>query len=80
MHCHLRSCIVDYGPLHGFWLYAFERYNGLLGALPHNNRCIEIQIMDRFLRDTQVFSEILPEEFSEEFLSLLPTQMRNSSG
>lgn len=27
MHCHLSACIKDYGPLHGFWLYAFERYN-----------------------------------------------------
>ena len=46
MHCHLRSCIFDYGPLHGFWLYAFERYNGLLGAMPHNNHSIEVQIMN----------------------------------
>ena len=27
MHCHLKSCISDYGPLHAFWLYAFERYS-----------------------------------------------------
>ncbi len=33
LHMHLKSCIQDYGPLHGFWLYAFEGYNG-----PNNNR------------------------------------------
>ena len=25
LHCHLRACITDYGPLHGFWCYTFER-------------------------------------------------------
>ena len=30
MHCHLQSCIEDYGPLLGFWCYSFERYNGIL--------------------------------------------------
>ena len=36
MHCHLRSYIKDYGPLHGFWCYSFERYNGILGSMPNN--------------------------------------------
>ena len=40
VHCHLCSCINDYGPLHGFWLYAFECYNGLLGPMPHTNHSI----------------------------------------
>ena len=80
MHCHLRSCIDDYGPLHGFWLYAFERYNGLLGAMPHNNHSIEVQIMNRFLRDNEVLSAVLPSEFSDDFLSLFPTHMRLTSG
>lgn len=48
LHCHLRSCIVDYGPLQGFWCYAFERYNGILGSMPNNNRSIEIQLASRF--------------------------------
>ena len=51
LHCHLSCCINDYGPLHGFWLYAFERYNGLLGNQPNNNRAIEIQLMNRFVKD-----------------------------
>ena len=78
MHCHLRSCILDYGPLHGFWLYAFERYNGLLGAMPHNNHSIEVQIvqiMNRFIRDNEIFGTVLPEEFSDEFQSIFPKYM-----
>ena len=42
MHGHLSECIRDYGPLHAFWLFSFERYNGLLGAQPNNNRSVEM--------------------------------------
>ena len=74
MHCHLSSCMRDYGPLHGFWLYAFERYNGLLGSLPNNNRSIEIQLMRRFLRDNQILSSPFEDEFASDFSSLFPGQ------
>ena len=30
--------------LHGFWLFAFERYNEELGSIPNNNHCINEQI------------------------------------
>ena len=33
LSCHLCSCVLDYGPLQNFWLFAFERFNGLLGKL-----------------------------------------------
>ena len=49
LHCHLAECIRDFGPSHGFWLFPFERYNGLLGRQPHNNRSIELQLMRCFL-------------------------------
>ena len=26
MCCHLRECVLDYGPLNHFWLFAFERF------------------------------------------------------
>lgn len=48
LHAHLTDCIRDYGPLHSFWFYAFERYNGLLGNQPTNNRAIEVQLLNRF--------------------------------
>ena len=51
LHCHLAECIRDFGPSQAFWLFPFERYNGLLGRQPHNNRCIELQLMRRFLTD-----------------------------
>ena len=67
MHAHLRSCIEDYGPLHSFWLYAFERYNGVLGSIPNNNRSIEVQLMNRFTSDSNMLSISLPMEFKDQF-------------
>ena len=49
LHLHLINCLQDYGPSNAFWLYAFERYNGILGSFPTNNIQIESQIMKRFL-------------------------------
>ena len=70
MHCHLRACIEDLGPLRGFWCYAFQHYNGLLGDTPNNNHTIEAQLMHRFIVDNSVSSISLPTEFSEEFKPL----------
>ena len=51
LHCHLAECILDFGPSHSFWLFAFERCNGILGKEPNNNRSIELQLTTRFLKD-----------------------------
>ncbi len=37
MHCHLREVLLDYGPAHSFWLFAFERFNGILVLVPYEN-------------------------------------------
>ena len=67
MHAHLKACIEDYGPSHGFWLYAFERYNGVLGSIPNNNRSIEVQPMNRFTSDSHMLCTSLPTEYKEQF-------------
>ena len=74
MHAHLKSCIEDYGPCHAFWLYAFERYNGILGSYPNNNRNIEVQLMNRFISDEVLLSSPLPSEFEDRFKSHLSTK------
>ena len=51
LHAHLADCILEYGPISTFWLFSFERFNGLLGDEPTNNRSIELQLMTRFLKD-----------------------------
>ena len=37
LHCHLKDIILDFGPVQEFWLFSFERYNGILGNQPTNN-------------------------------------------
>lgn len=34
---HLVTCLLLFGPVHGWWAYPFERYNGLLQSLNTNN-------------------------------------------
>ena len=71
LHCHLVDCILDYGPLHSF---AFERFNGILGAMPNNNRSIEAQLMQRYLRENQAtsLSITVDDELSKQLLPLFP--------
>lgn len=45
----MKTVVDDFGPLHGFWLFAYERYNGVLGNYPNNNKSIEPQLMKKFL-------------------------------
>jgi hypothetical protein len=68
LHCHLKGCVQDYGPFHGFWCYSFERYNGILGSYNTNNKSIEVQLMRRFLMQIKPKSFVLPHDtYYEEF-------------
>ena len=62
LHCHLKDVILDYGPIHSFWCFSFERYNGIIGSIITNNRSIELQLMRKI-----VTSRLLGE------ISLCPT-------
>ena len=67
LHGHLKEMLLDYGPSQELWLFSYKRYNGLLGKQPTNNKVIEPQLMQKFLRDNFVISLSCPEEFREEF-------------
>lgn len=71
MHAHLKDVILDFGPLQEFWCYAFERFNGILGKQPSNNRAIEAQLMNRFLRDSLTSSINYPKTFEDEFRDIM---------
>jgi hypothetical protein len=47
--CHLGESLLDYGPVYGFWLFSFKRYNGEGGCFVTNNRSVEIQFMRKFV-------------------------------
>ncbi len=61
------KCIRDFGPAHVFWLFSFERYNGILEFIPSNNRSVEVQIARRFVESTCDLSEEYREEFTPIF-------------
>ena len=54
LHTHLLDCIKDYGPIYSFWLFSFERYNGLLGGYRTNQRSVELQLMRAFMSDLHI--------------------------
>ena len=77
LHCHLAECIEDYGPVYGFWCFPFERYNGLLGSTPNNNRSIECQIMQRMLRENEALHLYSEDNIPESLLHCFP-QMQHA--
>ena len=48
MALHLPEIISDLGPPHFFWCFCFERINGALAGSPNSNRCIEMEVANRF--------------------------------
>ena len=77
LHCHLRQSIKDYGPVNNFWLFAYERYNGILESYPTNGRSIEIQLMKKFLKEFTLYAHIphLPSEFQDDFSNFFTSQL-----
>ena len=50
LHLHLTSCVLDYGPLYGYWCFPFERYNGTIAAYSTNRKSFEKQLAKKFLK------------------------------
>ena len=75
MHCHLAACVREFGPIHSFWLFPFERYNGILEGQPTNNRSIDLQLMHRFQKDNthlHLHHEAKQWPNADHFLQALP--------
>ena len=62
LHLHLKECLFDYGPPYAFWCYAYERYNGMLGNFPNNQKNIEPQLMKKCLLLQELHSKSFPTE------------------
>ena len=67
MHGHLKQCIIDYDPVYNFWLFSFERYNGILEGYPTNSFSVEIKLFLRFQKEFSLASFPMPQEFNSEF-------------
>ena len=71
LHGHLASCIEDFGPVYSFWLFAFERLNGILESFHTNSHNIPPQIMRKFLVIHRNGTLHWPEEYCKDFVPLL---------
>ena len=67
LHMHLKECVLNFGPIYSFWLFSFERYNGMLGNLPNNKKNIEPQIMRRFCTENILLHVEKPTEYEDLF-------------
>ena len=70
LHLHLKDCLLDYGPVHGFWCFGFERFNGIMGRYHTNSQSIETQLMRKFLREQHICAFDIPSEPQSLFTSL----------
>ena len=67
LHLHLKDCLLDFRPIYSLWLFAFERYNGMLGNLPNNKRNIEPPIMRRFCTKNIIMNLERPKTHEQVF-------------
>ena len=78
LHMHLADCVLDYGPVYSFWLFSFERYNGILGKYHTNNKSVELQMMRKFTRDQDLDDLEFPREYSDQLQPLI-SKVRGST-
>ena len=83
LHLHLEDIFRDYGPCYRYWLFSFERYNGILGKYHTNQQSIEIQLMRRFIENMHIRSLVNPDSMAPEHFyickDLLGTQSSGSA-
>ena len=71
LHGHLKSCILDHGPVYSFWLFAFERLNGIMESFHTNCHDVSLHLMRRFTELHSLGIESWPQEFQRDFAPLL---------
>ena len=71
LHGHLRECVQDFGPVYAFWLFSFERLNGILGSFHTNNHDISLQIMRQFIRSYEYGVHTISSEYRQDYLPLI---------
>ena len=76
LHCHLKECVTDCGPVHAFWCFSFERFNGILGAMQVNGRSVEVQLMRKLLTGRFVLGCEIPKQISRKFYAVFCTGER----
>ena len=60
LHGHIKECILDFGPIYSFWLFSFERLNGILGSYHTNCHDVSLQLMRRYTSGQSVATHNWP--------------------
>ena len=71
LHGHLSACVEDFGTLYSYWLFSYERKNGILGSYHTNNHSISVKLMQKFFNRKMYAVHNWPEEFCEEYFPSL---------
>ena len=71
LHCHLKENVLDYGPIHSFWCFSFERYNGILCSITTNYRSLELQLMRKLNISQALSNNCFPPDGCESFQQLI---------
>ena len=79
LHLHLKDSLLDYGPVYAFWLFSFERFNGVLGNYSTNNKNIEVQLMRKFINQQKSKDVYFPEEYQDLYETLFKTTSNRGS-
>ena len=79
LHHHLALFIEDYGPVYSFWLFPYERLNGVLGSYHTNYHNISVQLMRRFLDYGLYTTYRWPHELIDQFYPIIE-KCRSSKG
>jgi hypothetical protein len=75
---HITDCIRDHGPVYAFWLYAFERMNGILGSFQTSNHNVTVQLMCKFLSMQLVTLDKWPAEYKDEVEQLFHPYLKEA--
>lgn len=71
LHGHLKECIKDFGSVYAFWLFGFERLNGILGSYHTNCHDISLQLMRCFQSSHRHGTDNWPSEYKAEFVPII---------
>ena len=75
---HITDCIRDHGPVYAFWLYAFERLNGVLGSFSTSQHDVSVQIMRKLNSMQSCHSDCGSQDFASNFGQLFAPYVKET--
>lgn len=75
MACHLKNCLLDFGPFSAFWCFPYERYNGILEGVSKSWMSPEKQMFLKFL-GMQHVKQLCESNSENDFLAIVNEQLQ----